>query len=227
MRTKQRGFAFGITEKLIAIGVIVALLFWAVQWHGSVYFKRGEASKQAEWDAANRAAQEKQEKLREAQRVELLEQSRKREAAEAAARDYEAKWTEARDAARRSKRPLVLAQCSGERARGGGEATPASTSSGPDGDGDAGVRLALTWEFVSLYDSAWTGATGQPVFGDPAGILAQAGRPDPASPSPYDVDRLVDLHRQNAERCSSDRRQLNALIDVVEKLRTQWDRVMR
>lgn len=216
MRSKQRGIAGGWLY-LIGVGVLAAVI-WGIHHAGYV---SGEADKQAEWNAANARAQKQADTLRVAQQALLREESRQRQAAEASALDYQTKWKEAKNEAKRSKRPLALTDCGSSKPAA--DATDVALDRGDRADP---VRLSLTWEFVSLHDSAWTGASGQPLFGDRAGILAQAGGPDPSERSPYGLDELLDVHQGNAVRFDACRRDFNRLIDVVERLRAQWDVAM-
>ena len=82
---------------------------------------------------------------------------------------------------------------------------------------DAGP-VRFSWQFVSLWDRAWTGQAGKPVLPDP---VAASGA-DADSLSPFGPREVLDSHAENASRCSTDRRSLNGLIDQIEHLRAGW-----
>lgn len=125
-------------------------------------------------------------------------------------------WQETRNAIRRTGRPLIVVECNAppeEPPATGVARAPART---------ADPRLRLSWELVSLWDSAWTGEDGQPLF---AGDLQRGGVAaggDAGATSPYDPDDLVDNHGANAKACSTVARRLNALTKKIRMLRDAW-----
>ena len=172
-------------------------------------YKVRESGKDAvrlEWKTANEKADAEQKK-----RLAAADKTAKQSAADLAAaqqkgRVYEAKWK-----AERSKVPdSRLASCSG------GPTASAPGGAAPALPPDSGVRLRLSYEFVRLYDHAWTGADGQPVFRHPA---TAAGAGASAAPGPGEV---LDIHQVNAQRCSEDRRALNALRAQIQRLEKGW-----
>jgi hypothetical protein len=77
--------------------------------------------------------------------------------------------------------------------------------------------------FVSEYNTAWTGADGQPLFPDPSGPTPPAGAAGAPGASPYGLDDLIDVHGENSRRFSACLRGFNSLIDTVQSLREKWD----
>lgn len=223
MKMKQRGEI--LLYALVAVGLVGALygLYNAID---SRAYARGLAQKQAEWDAANRAAEaEERARRTEVARLLLLEEQR-RLAAEQAAKTNHNQWQEAVRESRRQGN--TLAECNPA-------AEPAGPSAGADAAGGAGAGLRapglggsghatgsavvrLTPEFVRLYDRAWTGLAGEPLFG------VAAGREAPASAGAAwrTPDELLDVHGHNAQSCSADRRELDALIRRIEAAERGW-----
>jgi len=211
---KQRGiiaaiYLYGFAA-LAALGVIYGVYSWIdYTWETSAGIKRGEANKQAAWNDANRKARAAEESAR-AERDRLAgEQSARLAVAEGRARDADANWRRARSAAARASVPLVVADCTGP---AGGVSAPAP--------GGGGLRLATSMrfshQFVREWDDAWTDAAGKPVFGDP-------GRPleAPGAASAIDAEAVLANHGENASRCSANSRQMNMLVDLIERLRAR------
>jgi hypothetical protein len=214
---KQKGIAAGWLY-LIGLAALVGALTWLHHTIDARGYARGEAKVQAAWDKEKLDAGKAAVALRKKQDTAMREEVTARQAAETLAADYQALWQEARDDARKQKRPLANVQCPAAGSRSG------TSMAIPEVDDSAGVpRLLLTWEFVSLFDSAWTRADGKPLFADPAGILARAGRPDPASSSPYGLGDILERHKVNAGRDDTCRRQLTGLIGVINRLSTNWE----
>lgn len=143
-----------------------------------------------------------------------VEQARKAQVNQAAADEYQQKWKEQRNAAKRSGTPLAVVDgCTA----GAGSATAGSGLKDPVGP----VRLRLTWEFVSLWDSAYTGSDGQPLFGDTARTEKTAAGPGAASP--YTADDVLDRHEVNTARWDTCRRQLRALVETIDGLERDWN----
>lgn len=134
---------------------------------------------------------------------------------QAAAENYRQAWKEKRDAAKRSGTPLAVADCG---------PAPAGQISAPAGGGlvvpRGAVALRLTWEFVGLYDSAWTASDGKPLFGDTA--RAEKGSAGPGAASPYGPDEILDNHEINSARFDACRRQLRALNATIDGLEVRW-----
>lgn len=201
---KQRGF--GILIYMILAIVIMGMMYGLfhyvdTHWETSAGVKKGEASRQALWDSANRKAE-----AEEVARIAAAELIAKTHAAELAvaqqkAVDYETKWRTAR--AKLSNQ--TLAGCT------------ETAITGPDKL--ATVRFSAG--FLRLYDTAWTGDKGEPVFSDQPTV---AGQPAASvdTLTPIGPGEVLDNHAENATRCSADRRALNSLIDQIEKLRAGW-----
>lgn len=192
----------------LVLGIITALA-GAVWWVDDNGFDRGTAKAEARWAAADRKAEAEKAKDRAAALRIIRDQAAALMRATENATQSNQQWQEARNAARRNRTPLAV--CT--------EPTPANEAS------PASVAQrdspALTWEFVRLYDTAWTGKAGESVFtGRPvaAGEVVSAG-----AASPYTVDDVIDTHGENAKRCSADRRRLDALVDALDKLEADFD----
>ena len=201
---RQRGSIY--VYAAIAVAGIAAL--------SGIYFagyRAGGNAIRADWAAADQAAQAEADMDREERQQDAWQASQDLSAAQQKARDYEIKWKQAQ------KRPgTVLAACgkpppvdSRPTVNEGQPPAPASPSGPPDG-------LRFTWAFVGLYDAAWTGQAGQPLYPDPGLPADKAIQAAPVGPSD-----LLDTHAENASRCSAAYRQLNALIDLILKFRAQ------
>lgn len=225
---KQRGF--GLVEGLIALGAVATLVgaVWGfLAWHASTHYQRGVDATMVKWAKANVDAEAAKRKRDDAVAVALAEAERGKLDLEARAGQAERRW---READRESKRKgTALATCeSGNPERAGplGADRGAAEASGPaaPGSGDpapaAAPRVRLTWEFVHLYDTAWTGLDGKP--------LPEAAAWDPgaelASASPYTPGDVIDVHGENSRACSRDRRELAALIARIQLAADAADR---
>lgn len=211
---RQRGiiaaiYLYGLAAVTIIGGIWYAYHYINTHWETSAGISRGEANTQAKWNDANRAAQAAADQERAVRAKLASEQSSKLAAAEGRAKDSDTRWRQARAAASRAKIPLLVENCD----------APAGAVAGGAPVG-AGLRLAatlrLTYQFLHEFDSAWSGADGQPVFGATSGN-AQA----PDATSPIDAASLLIVHAENASRCSANSRAHNALIDLLEKLQAR------
>ena len=124
--------------------------------------------------------------------------------AERKAADANSKWK----ALRRSQANAVLATCPSINPPVDKSATGAVASPQPD----SGLRL--TPAFVLLWDAAWTGPDGEPLWPHPAGAAEGTSAADPVEPQ-----TVLDTHAENASRCSANSRQLAKLINLIERLR--------
>lgn len=139
--------------------------------------------------------------------------AREADANQAEADKYHQNWKEARDAAKRAGTPLAVADCSA--------AAPVAAAAGSGlKDPAPGLRLRLTWEFVGLWDSAYTASDGKPLFGDTA--RAEKAAAGPGAASPYGPDELLDRHEANVAKYDACRRQLGALVKTIDGLEQQW-----
>lgn len=99
---------------------------------------------------------------------------------------------------------------------------PAATVEGcQPADGAARPVVRLNWGWVRDYDAAWTGAAGESVFGDRPKPEGTAGAADAASS--YGLAELAGVHGDNAAKCSKIRRQLNELVDTLDRLEADFD----
>lgn len=216
---RQRGFAWWLY--LVAAGAAVALLWAVVAWIDGRGYERGRLEVRAEWDKANRKAAADELARQAAITAALVEEQGKTETAERLAEDNDRKWKEAqRDSSRKG---TVLAVCppaeepsAGTGDVGSGLRAPRPSAAAHAGGG-AGVRFS--WQFVLLYDAAWTGADGKPVF--PASAGAQ-GPADAGAASPYGPGDLLDIHGENARGCSADRREYKALMNKIKAAEAAW-----
>ena len=207
----KRQFGFGYVEMAIAAVVIVGLIAGAM-WFYSTGKSAGEASVRAEWSRAKLQAIEDGRKRDEAVTAELLEAKKTRDAAQAAANFNRTKWQEAKREVERSGKEL--ASCATARAEPG--------QSSPEPAPVAGVRLH--WNFVWLYDGAFTGTDGQPLFAAPTELPSNTGGADAAAPSPYGLAELLTVHGENAMKQSDCRRALIQVRTEIERAAAAWDK---
>lgn len=205
---RQRGFSY--IKAFLALGALLAIAVCIVAIRGYLNdieargHKLGKAEVQAAWDEANRAAQAEERRKRLEREGIVAEQQTLLEALNLTAAYWEQQWKEARNAQRRNKTPMVVCPASTDVAASGASGAVAGPALEP----------RLTVGFVRLYDTAWTGTDGKPLFGDPAaGEAAGAG-----AASPYGADELLDTHQENARRANICRRDLNSLMDTIERL---------
>lgn len=115
---------------------------------------------------------------------------------------YRRKWKESKDAAK-----FPLAECPKE-----------TTADSPRRD------VLLTHGFLRLYDGAWTGDKGQPVFGDSTRPPETA--PPAATASARSLGDLLRVHEENAAECADTAQRYNKLIDRIEFLTKLYDEKM-
>ena len=176
-------------------------------------YARGSAAVRLEWVEANRLEEEKEKGARIA-RMGILEAERKRaNEADARADEADRKWKEARNEA---KGKISLGAC--PKSSPSPTLTPGTTVAGTV------PELLVSWQFVGLWDSSWTGAKGEPVHGTVAEVLARAAAPDPAASSPYDLGAVLDNHKANADRCSAISRDYVEVIQTVRQLSDDWEK---
>lgn len=165
---------------------------------GGIYYvgyEAGASKVEKEWLEANAQAEESERQSRLAREAESRRAAELLAGAERRARDADSRWR-----ADRAKHRGPVVACTAP--------TPGAAAAGND--------VRLTPLGVGLWDAAWTGAKGEPVFGDTGDIAARAARS--AAPLPT-VGDAVENHGENAQRCSENSRQLVALIELVRKLR--------
>lgn len=206
---RQRGNVLVVLVLVIvAAGALYAVFqFIDAHWETAAGVAKGSAQTQKKWDDANKAAQDEADRDRLAREAEARQHAKDLLAANARADDNDTKWRRDRAA---NRKPLATFECPPGPAPEG-RVQPVLADTGADSGG--GVRLRLSDDFLRLYDRAWTGQEGQPIYGDPGGVAAAPG---PA----VGLDAVLDTHQANAAGCSKDRRQMNKLIDLILKLRS-------
>ena len=160
----------------------------------------------AKWQAADKAAADLEAKRQADADLTAKTSAGLLAAAQQKATTYEAQWR-----AERSKHAnQTLAGCSGspQVASTGAQATPLPT-----------VRFSSG--FLRLYDSAWTGDSGQSVFGNNAASQGDSAD-SPDALTAIGPGEVLDNHAANADLCSADRRKLDALIDQITALKAGW-----
>ena len=187
------------------IGVLAGLYF---KVHGDGV-SQGKAEITAKWEAANRKAEEAAAVRRAAAKLTADTAAAELAASQQKGRDYEAKWRIERAKVRDS----TLAACSGSPV---GDATTGQATLPLPASNGAPVRFS--WQFVRLWDRAWTGQSSESVFPD---RIAPSGA-DAGSLSPVGPGEVLDNHAENASRCSTDRRAFNSLIIQIEQLKSGW-----
>lgn len=229
----RRGFTLiQLVVVLAAASSVIAAAWGAIAWHADTHFKRGEASKQGEWDKANREA----EAAQRARERDVSEAIKEKEAQRMSAMDraarHEANWREAVRASNRNE--VALGVCPEPGATephgpiraagdpGSGALPPAVADAAPARGAGGGIRL--TWQFVRDVDTAWTGLDGEPVSPLAAGGEGAAGA---GTASPYTLEDVRDVAGENAIRCSQDRREFAALKAKAEAAAAAWDRGQR
>ena len=194
----QRGFSL-IVYAVLAVAILGLL--------STIVYRIREGGKDAirvEWAEANKKAAAEQAAREAAARATAAKSAKDLAAAQQKGAEYAEKWKAARSAASKP-----LASC---------PESPPRNAARPDDPTPAPGGLRFSWRFVGLYDGIWTDSAGKPVFGNnpaPSGA-------DPDSPSPIGPGEVIDNHAENARTCSIDRRNLDALIGQIEKLRAGW-----
>jgi len=199
---RERGFGL-IVYAVLALAILGTLsgIAWKIR-------ESGKDAIRVEWAEANRLAQEAADRLTAERALEARKAVIALQQAERKAADANSKWK----ALRRSQANAVLATCPSINPSVDKSATGAVASQQPD----SGLRL--TWAYVLLHDRAWVGKDGEPVFsgaGIPPGGAAET------DPSPYGPGEILDNQGINAQRCSEDRRNYGALVDLIRKLQKQ------
>ena len=191
--------ALVIVYLLAGIALIGALIGGYMKIHHDGY-EQGRLECKNEWNVANRKAEAEAAELIAEQRATAAKHVAHLDAANASATDYYSRW---RESNARNRKPLVEVSCP----PAVGRPDVASAAVVP---ADSGVQF--TSEFVREWDSAWTGRTGQPVFGNTGEDASATG----GTTAPAEV---LANHGENATGCSANSRAHNALIDLLLKLR--------
>ena len=195
---RERGFGL-IVYAVLALAILGTLsgIAWKIR-------ESGKDAIRVEWAEANRLAQEAADRLTAERALEARKAVIALQQAERKAADANSKWK----ALRRSQANAVLATCPSINPSVDKSATGAVASPQPD----SGLRL--TPSFVLLWDAAWTGPDGEPIWPHPAGAAEGTSAADPVEPQ-----TVLDTHAENASRCSANSRQLAKLINLIERLR--------
>ena len=193
---------------LIVYAVLALGILGTLAGIGYSIRKAGADAVLAEWNAANLKAQEEQAAREMAAALIARKAAGELAAAQQKGAEYAAKWRKARAEAQKP-----LASC--HTAPPSDAAHPVATM--PSTPADT-LRLRFSWEFVRLFDTAWTGKDSEPVFGNTGIPPSGASITDS---SPYGAEEVIDAHGINAQRCSEDRRNYAALVKLIRKLQKQ------
>lgn len=212
---------------LAAAGAVVAGLWAGVAWIDHGGYERGVAEMQVKRDRelakAAADAQERENRVDAA----LDEAEQRASKAQNLAQFYQSEWEEAARETKRNRRPLAACQPSQTAARA--VAAPGEVAGGSPGAGagqaalpaDPG-RVVLLWRAVGLYDGAFTGRDGKPLFSASAQYAGAPERADTASP--YGLEDLIDAHGRNAGGQSACLRAFDEAVSKVEAAEAAWDR---
>ncbi len=225
---KQRGFGtFEIAAALVVCAGVVVLLVMT--------FNAGMSHKQAEWDRA-KLAEIAAAQARDADVSDAIKEAEERRASvEARATDNDRRWKEAlRDSRRNALALGTCVQPAPERPDAGGSGSGALAGAGDlvgggirapsSRDGAAHApTIRLNWSFVGLYDGAYTGLDGQPLFGASAQFAGAPERADTASP--YGLDDLAEVAGDNARDHSACLRWVADAEGKLKAAAAAWERV--
>ena len=207
--TSQRGFGL-IVYALLAVAGLAMISALAYRT-----YQAGADSVKIQWAEANRMAEAEATRIRLEREAEARKAVAALHKSESEARTYETKWRNARNTLRNV--PLAVSDCSRTPTinAAGPVAIQPSTPPSEAPSGAGGLGLRLTYSFVVQWDSAWSGAGGEPLWPNPG---ESAERPLAAG-SPVTLEGVLDNHAENASRCSENSRQLSALIALIRQLR--------
>lgn len=215
----QRGIATMAIVYIVAAIALVGVVWGAVSWHARTHFERGENARQLLWDQANQKAAALERARQQEVSDAVKEREEKLAAASVRAITNETKWKEELREANRNGEEFVVCN-PGPDNRGRTAVADAGAPAAPAGAPAAG-GLRFTWEFVRLYDSAWTGPGGESVFGAAPRPEAAAGS---GAASPYTAGELIEVHGENARRASTWRREYEALVQKIRDAEAAWNR---
>lgn len=206
---RQRGFAI----PQLMLGVIVVAILAGAFFMG---YRAGANSERATSEKRELAAIAAGQ-ARAADVSDAIKEGQDRAAVAAGrAAGNDEKNREALRAARRNN--LVFASCpaalvAGPSPFGSGLQVPRAPAGG-----DPGVRL--NWRFVGLFLNGHTGNDGQPLFGAASQFALAPERADAASQ--YGLFDVLDVENENAVKWSQCRRDLNALMDGIQRVHAAW-----
>lgn len=193
---------------LIAYALLALVLLGTLSGIAWKILEFGKDAIRVEWAEANRMAQEVADAERAAREAEARKSVAALQNAEKEARNHAERWRKAQNALR----DVPLAVCPAPSAPpGDAVAAPSGASVEPPG-----LALRLTPAFVLLYDATWTGPAGEPLWPHPGGSASGAVAADSVEP-----EELLNVHAENAARCSENARRQKALIDLIKKFQQQ------
>ncbi len=215
----ERGFAYWL--QLGAALAVLIILAAVVHWIDKRGYTRGKLEVQNEWSQANAKAAAEQRAREQDVSDAIKEKEAQRTAAAVLAADNYTRWQEALRNGQRNG--TALATCTRNAkpdasVRGGAEPAPGNAAADPAvvdrGDRDGGARF--TAEFLRLYDAAWAGLDGKPVF------EAAPRREGAAEASGVGPSELLGVHGENAKRCSDDRIEFHGLLEKLRAAERAW-----
>lgn len=226
----QRGFTIpSLMQIVVVLGLVTAAtgaIWGAIAWHARTNFERGVEHERA---AALAEALEREAAVS----VELDDERKKSAASGARADKAERDWREAkRDADRKG---VELGSCytavqvarsvagavGPDRAASAEPDSPAAPPSAVGGLAPPAPRIRVSWRFVELHDSAFTGLGGEPLFADPARAAGDAAGADAASP--YTLHDVADVAGDNARALSACRRVYFRARAAIERAAQAWE----
>lgn len=202
----------GQVVKAWLYGILALAVMGALGGIAHGIYKAGVNAEKAQQAVRDKRAAEQERKARLAREADASDATKELLASQDRARDADARWRAARAAA--GRKPVAVGSCSGS------PGIPDRPDVGASGSvlsqlGAEDPPIRFTPIGLGLWDSAWTGGQGQPIFGDPGDIASGAAKT--AAPLPS-LDAALDNHAENAQRCSENARQLSSLIGLVRKL---------
>lgn len=200
MRHNQRGVIatfYLYAAAILAVTLALGGLYYVIDKRG---YERGAAEIKRDWLSANEQAEKAATAARKVREAEAAKVAKSLASASNQARDFESRWR----AARAAKPVLATVECTGN------VASVPSTNN-PDSNG---IRLRFSTDFLRQWESAWSIQSGEQLFKYPDGVIEKAT-------GTVTLDSVLDNHAENAFRCSSNSRQMNALIDLIERLKEQ------
>ena len=204
MRHNQRGVIatfYLYAAAILAVTLALGGLYYVIDKRG---YERGAAEIKRDWLLANEEAKEAADKARKIRESEAAKVAKDLASAGNKARDFESRWRAAKAA-----NPVLATVICPKAGTGNVAGIPSAANSGGDG-----ISLRFSDSFLRQWESAWTSQSGEQLFKYPDGVIAEAT-------GTVTLDSVLDNHAENAFRCSANSRQMNALIDLIEKLRAQ------
>jgi len=201
VRHNQRGVIAEIylyAAAILAVTLALGGLYWRVDSNG---YNRGKAETEAKQFAANQRAEAAEKERRIAREKEAADASKRLQSAENKAQSAETRWR----ASVAEGKVLATAVCPNTAS---GSASIVGNPANPGG----GADIRINADGVRIIDGSWSNQTGEPVFGNLAGLTDEAI-------GTYSITEAIRIGGENAILCSADRRRYNALIDLLTALR--------